>query len=523
MTCDTTIISAHLRCRLVARVVVIGAGVGGMAAAARLAVKGHDVTIVEQSARAGGKLAGYSRDGFVFDTGPSLLTLPAVYRDLFLKTGSALEENVDLQLLDIGFGYHFADGAAVTMPGVDSSRCADALGDQLGGHAATEWRELIARARRMWDVTRRPFLESPLEGTRTLAQMAWRLGDVRTVAPWKSLRGLGRDYLSDPRLVTLLDRYATYAGSDPRRAPAALATIPYVEQTFGTWHLGGGLFTLADALHHRCVERGVDVRLECDVTRVVADAGRVTGVELVDGDRLAADIVVSDSDASRLYGDLVSDPAARKARRALKRATPSLSGFVMLLAVRGRTPGIRHHNVWFPSDYDAEFDSIFGLTAGPVDDPTIYACVPDDPLMRPDSDHESWFILVNAPRHAASSTGASTGARGATGVVDWSAPGVGGAYGTHVLEVLARRGVDLRDRILWSEIRTPADLERETRSPGGAIYGTSSNGARAAFLRPANQSPIAGLYLVGGSAHPGGGLPLVGLSADIVATLIGRA
>ena len=492
---------------------MIGAGVGGMAVATRLAVKGHNVTILEQSERVGGKLAGYSRDGFVFDTGPSLLTLPAVYRDLFLKTGSALEENVDLHLLDIGFGYHFADGAALTMPGVDSSRCADALGDQLGGDAAQQWRALIARARRIWDVTRRPFLESPLQGTRTLARMAWRVGDVRTVAPWKSLRGLGRDYLSDPRLVTLLDRYATYAGSDPRRAPAALATIPYVEQTFGTWHLGGGLFTLADALHRRCVERGVDVRLECDVVRVIVDAGRVSGVELRNGERLPADIVVSNADATHLYTRLVHDSLVNKPRRALRRTTPSLAGFVMMLAVRGRTPGIRHHNVWFPEDYDAEFDAIFGRETRPVNDPTIYACVPEDPLMRPDADHESWFVLVNAPRHGTSGPG----------LLDWTAPGVASEYASHVLDVLARRGIDLRDRIMWSEVRTPADLEQGTRSPGGAIYGTSSNGARAAFLRPANQSPVPGLYLVGGSAHPGGGLPLVGLSADIVATLLGRA
>ena len=496
-----------------ARVVVIGAGVGGMAAAARLAVKGHQVTILEQSLKPGGKLAGYTRDGFVFDTGPSLFTLPAVYRDLFLKTGSALEDNVDLQPLDIGFGYHFADASAVVMPGFDSARCADALGDQLGGNASTEWRALMARAARVWDVTRRPFLESPLEGTRTLARMAWRVGDLRTVSPWKSLRGLSRDYLSDDRLVTLVDRYATYAGSDPRRAPAALITIPYVEETFGAWHLGGGLFTLADALHRRCVERGVDVRLGTDVSRVTLDGGRVSGVGLRSGEALPADIVVSDADARHLYADLVDDPRAGKPRRALRRTTPSLSGFVMLLAVRGRTPGIAHHNVWFPSDYDAEFDAIFGRDARPVADPTIYACVPDDPLMRPDDDHESWFVLVNAPRHGTDGPGA----------VDWSAPGVATTYASDVLDTLARRGVDLRERILWSELRTPADLERETRSPGGSIYGTSSNGARAAFLRPANQSPVAGLYLVGGSAHPGGGLPLVGMSADIVATLVGRA
>lgn len=200
--------------------------------------------------------------------------------------------------------------------------------------------------------------------------------------------------------------------------------------------------------------------------------------------------------------------------RRLRSATPSLSGFVLLLAVKGRTADLRHHNVWFPADYDAEFDAIFGRDAHPVDDPTVYVCAPDDDRMRPDAHHESWFVLVNAPRHS------TTGERG---TIDWTAPGLAESYRDRILAVMASRGYDVRDRLLWSKIRTPADLEHDTRAPGGSIYGTSSNGARAAFLRPANVSPVPGLYLVGGSAHPGGGLPLVGMSAEIVAELIGRA
>jgi phytoene dehydrogenase-like protein len=213
-----------------------------------------------------------------------------------------------------------------------------------------------------------------------------------------------------------------------------------------------------------------------------------------------------------VYGELLADRRADRAARDLAKATPSLSGFVMLLAVRGRTPGLRHHNVWFPADYDAEFDAIFGRTPAPVDDPAIYVCAPDDPRMRPDDDSESWFVLVNAPRHG----------DGGDGTIDWDAPGLAESYAEHVLARLAERGMDVRPRIAWRETRTPADLMRATRTPGGSIYGTSSNGSRAAFQRPANQSPIPGLYLVGGSAHPGGGLPLVGMSAEIVADLIGR-
>jgi phytoene desaturase len=504
----------------VARVVVIGAGMGGMAAAARLAVKRHDVVVVEQSATYGGKLGTFARDGFVFDTGPSLLTLPAVYRDLFNKTGGPLEDSVDLVELDPGFGYRFPDGVTLDMPGVGSARCATALGDALGGTAYEDWQALMRRASDIWQLTRRPFLESPLTGLGDLIPLARRMSDIRTVAPFTSLRGLGTHYLHDPRLRLLLDRYATYTGSDPRRAPAALATVPYVEQTFGAFHVAGGVRRLADALHARTLERGVTYRMGTDAVEVVTDSARVTGVRLADGEVLPADVVVANADATHLYRDLVRDPRGADALRRLRKATPSLSGFVLLLAVRGRTPGLRHHNVWFAPDYDAEFDAIFGRDARPVEDPTVYVCAPDDDAMRPDADHESWFVLVNAPRHAATD---ERGARRGPGTVDWDAPGVAESYRDRVLAVMAARGFDVRDRLLWTQIRTPADLERDTRAPGGSIYGTSSNGARAAFLRPANASPVPGLYLVGGSAHPGGGLPLVGMGAEIVANLIGRA
>jgi hypothetical protein len=497
----------------VARIVVIGAGMGGMAVAARLSVKKHDVTIVEQSDTYGGKLGTVQRDGFVFDTGPSLLTIPAVYRDLFNKTGTPLEKSVELVDLDPAFGYHFADGTSLDMPGFGVGRCAAAMQEVFGGTAGDDWRAFCARAADIWQITRRPVLESPLSGMRDMLPLAKDFSAIRTVAPFTSLRSLEAQYLRDPRQRTLVDRYATYTGSDPRKAPAALATVPYVEQTFGAYHVAGGIRKLADALYERVIERGVTVRFKADVSSILVENKGVRGVRLNDGEIISADIVVSNADARHLYDDLIKDPRTKPAINSLNRATPSLSGFVLLVAARGRTPNIQHHNVWFPSDYDDEFDSIFGARARPVPDPTIYACVPDDDAMRPDADHESWFILVNAPRHSL------TPQRGA---LDWTEPGLADSYRDRILDTLASRGVDLRGRALWTITRTPADLELATRAPGGGIYGTSSNGARAAFLRPANISPIPGLYLVGGSAHPGGGLPLVGMSAEIVANVIGR-
>ena len=503
-----------------ARVVVVGAGAAGLAVAARLAARRHEVVLLEAGPRTGGKLATLRRDGFAFDTGPSMFTLPAVYRDLFLKTGRPLEDEVDLQPVEPGFRYRFADGTSATLPGVGVAAVANALGDALGGTAADDWRRLMVRAGAMWRLTRDPVLQSPLEGWRSMARLARRPSDIAAIAPWRTLRGLGRATLRDARLGQLLDRYATYTGSDPRRAPAVLATVPYVEQTFGVWHIGGGLGALAEAMTRRAERLGVQVRLQEPVAEILTDGSRVTAVRTVAGAVIGADVVVTDIDARTVYTGLLDPhrtPVVAAAAAGLRSVTPSLSGLVLLLALRGRSAAPVHHEVLFPEHYDGEFDDVFGARrhpARPPLDPAVYICNPQDPQMRPDDEHESWFVLVNAPRH-----GSGRDSR----TVDWDAPGLAESYADRVLSIMADRGVDVRERILWREVITPADLERGTGSPGGAIYGSASHGPRAAFLRPANRSPLPGLFLVGGSAHPGGGLPLVAMSAQIVSDLVGRA
>jgi phytoene desaturase len=292
----------------------------------------------------------------------------------------------------------------------------------------------------------------------------------------------------------VLDRYATYTGSDPRRAPAALVAIPYAELAFGGWYVRGGLAALADALGRRAAALGVTVHTGMPVNRVLTARGRVSAI-IAAGQREPAEVVVSNVDALSLFRDLL--PRRRRAAALTRRG---LAGFVLLLGVRGRTAGLAHHTVFFPADYDAEFDAVFGNPAQPVPDPAIYVSVPDDPTVRPDG-CEAWFVLVNAPPQ---------------GAVDWRAPGVASRYADHVVDALARRGLDVRDRLLFREFRTPADLESGTGAPGGAIYGGPTHG----LVRPPNRGPVAGLYLVSGSVHPGGGLPMVALSAQIVADLV---
>ncbi len=473
---------------------MIGAGVGGLTAAARLAGLGHRVTVFEAADAAGGKLGRYARDGFSFDTGPSLLTLPQLFADL----------DLDLVPLDPVVRHVFADGTVLDSSSsheVFLSRIAAALSPA----AADDWDRLWRRAGRIWDASWSSVLQRPVDSPLSLAGLAWRLGDLAAIAPGLTLRGLGRRYLRDPRLRTLLDRYATYTGADPRRAPAALAAIPYAELAFGGWYVRGGLGAIADALLARCRTLGADVEFGEPVASVTVTGGRASGVVLASGRAVPADVVVSNVDALALYRDLLPTPG-----RLAGLTARSLAGFVLLLGVRGATPALAHHTVFFPRDYDAEFDAVFGGGPGgrarPPADPTVFVTRADDPAVRP-PDTEAWFVLVNAPRHGR-----------AASAVDWRRPGLADAYAGRVLDVLAARGADVRDRLQFCETRTPADLADATGAPGGAIYGTAGG-----LLRPPNRGPVDGLFLVGGSTHPGGGLPMVTLSAHIVADRIGPA
>lgn len=493
-------------------ILVVGAGVGGLAAAVRLAALGHQITVLEQADTAGGKLGVAEHDGFIFDTGPSLVTMPHVLAELFADTGAPLDEVLDLRRLDVAARYRFPDGTELDMPG-DMSAIPGALDDALGPGRGAQWSAFLEHARSVWDVTRGPFLESPIT-LRDMMSLGLRLGDLRTVAPWRTLRGAGARYLRDPRLAMLLDRYATYTGSDPRRAPAALASVPWTEQSYGSWYVRGGLGRIATALQTRLTDLGGTIEFGAEVAALTTGAdGRVNGARMADETHRSAGLVVANADATQLYTRLLRTRRARGVARRLQWTTPSLAGFVVLLAVDDPPADTPHHRVLFPADYDAEFDAVFGRRGPlrPVAEPTIYISAPDDPEIVPGPGTGAWFVLVNAPPHRPDHG------------MDWYAPGLADSYADRILRMMAERGVDVRDRIRHRIVLTPAELERRTLTPGGSIYGSSSNGPRAAFLRPANDSGVPGLYLVGGSSHPGGGLPLVMLSAKIVAGLIGPA
>ncbi len=488
-----------------ASVVVVGGGVGGLAAAIRLAAGGHRVTVFERNDELGGKLGVRQRDGYSFDTGPSLVTLPAEFDELFALVGRRLVDEVDLISLTPQFRYRWADGTVWDVPSHDAVAAVGTSDPHIPGDPQRLARFLEIGGE-MWDVSRRTFFAGPMSGPISLTRRMRSPRDLATIRPLTTLQSFARDELGDPRLVQWAGRYATYSGSSPFRAPAALACIPALEARYGCWYPRGGLGELRDSLVRLAEKVGVELRTGTDVARLrlhptgsrgTGRACRVRGVELVDGTFQPADIVVANVDADHLYADLLPN---RRALRRVRRAPRSTSGLAILAGVRGTTGGLAHHNVWFSADYQLEFAQ---LRAGePATDPTIYACVSSvtDPTQAPVG-CENWFLLVNTPPRP---------------------DRVPASYADVVLARLAAHGVDLRERLEFTEVITPGDIEARFRSAGGSIYGTSSDGRRAAFLRPANRGVCRGMYLAGGSSHPGGGLPLVLISARIVADMIAR-
>lgn len=475
------------------RVVIVGAGVGGLCAAIRLAVGGHEVTVLERNPMPGGKLATLTEAGYTFDLGPTLLTLPHVLDEVFTLAGTALADEVELVRLDPQHRFRWPNGS--TLDVADDPTATAAAVEAFSPGAGARWERFTSHAARIWEVSERTFLAGPMSSPVSLLGRMRSPLDLSRIDGTRTLAQLADDSFDDPRLRQLVGRYATYSGSSPYRAPATLACIAHVEQAFGCWHVVGGLGRIRDALAQAARRVGVDLRLGVDVGRIATDGRRVTGVDLADGGSQPADVVVSNVDAAHLFTDLLSDP---KRAKQLDKVDRSTSAFLVCAAVRGRTDGIAHHNTFFSLHDEQEFRY---LDAGQMPiDPTVYACVASvsDPTMVP-PDGESWVLLVNTPHSIGIDRKLMTAA---------------------VLNRLAERGVDLRERIDFTRTLVPADFDARYRAPGGSIYGTSSNGRRAAFARPNNVGPLDGLYLVGGSTHPGGGLPMVATSARIVAELV---
>lgn len=483
-------------------VAIVGAGIGGLAAAARLAHAGARVTVFEQADHAGGKAASATLGGYRFDTGPSLFTLPEVFRAFFERLGRNLDEYLQPIPLAPLCGYEFADGTRLDSYS-DRARFAAEL-EATGVAQAAELEAYLERSARLWEWAGELFLTRSLHEPATYASYRGlkALLHAAQLSPFTSLHVANARAFADPRAAQLFDRYATYNGSSPFRTLATMRIIPHVEYAFGGYALKGGIVALPRALERVARECGAQFRLGARVERIVVENGRCRGVE-AGGELFPAEAVVSNADVLSTYRTLLGEPQAPEARRTA-RLEPSSSGLVFLWGVARSFPRLRVHNIFFSGDYRAEFDAIFGALDLPAN-PTIYVNVTSkvEAADAPPGG-ENWFVLLNAPRNAGQ---------------DW--PALAARARQAVLARLSRAlGCDLAPLIAEEKVIAPPDIERDTGSTCGSLYGIASHSPVSAFLRHPNRSRrIGGLYFAGGSAHPGGGMPLALLSGMLAADL----
>lgn len=482
-------------------IIIIGAGIGGMSAAIRLAVAGKHVIILEKNARVGGKMYQIEADGFRWDTGPSVITMRHVFEDLFRVAGRKLDDYLTLLPLDPLTRYFYPDGTVFNASS-NLSRMAEQIAqwDERDVAGYFKYLAYVATIHRItgpvfiYDKPPRPasFLKVPIT--------EWLKAD-----PLRRMQPAINGFVKSPYLRQLLGRFATYVGGSPYLAPATLNVIAHVEMTGGVWYPQGGIYTIAQALQKLALELGVEIRTDTPIQQIDVQNGRAVAVITQSRERIEAEAILANADVTSVYEHLLPRQIAEKRLNRLKKQEPSGSGFVMLLGVDGEHPHLAHHNIFFSGDYRREFENIFKKGV-PADDMTVYVSI----TSKTDADHapaghENWFILVNAP--ALSSQ------------YDWDSHKT--AYRDKVFNQLARFGVDIRDKIRIEHIFTPHDLQNMSGAWRGALYGASANSKWTAFKRPHNRcADIRGLYFAGGTTHPGGGVPMVMLSGKVASELI---
>ncbi len=476
------------------RAVIIGAGLGGLAAGLRLRAGGWDVTVCEAGPTLGGKMNRWSEAGFTFDTGPSLITMPWVFADLFRAAGGAIEEHVELIPLHPLAEYVYADGMRFTY----SASLPDWLRtlERIAPRDKDGFLRFLELGARLWEVSKRTFLtRTPYDPPnaddwRVMKNMPLRYG-------WGNYNRTVEAHFESKHLRQMYNRYPTYVGSSPYLAPATLAIIPYLEFAFGGWYVKGGLYRIIEGLVELSRRAGVTLCTGARVSRICLDSGRATGVHLASGETIRADVVVMNGDAAALTGLLGKTAGAERTR--------SMSGFVMLLGIAHELPQFGPHTIYFSEDYRREFAQITGERRFP-DDPTVYVNMPSraDRTLVPGGG-ETLFVMANAPARSDQWDEAQTE-----------------TARTRVFERLRKSGFpDISSDVVVRDCWTPRRIEERYLMPGGAIYGSDSHSWRNAFLRPRNKSgECEGLYCVGGSTHPGGGTPTVLLSAEITCKLI---
>ncbi|MGJ3263812.1 MAG: 1-hydroxycarotenoid 3,4-desaturase CrtD [Salinarimonas sp.] len=496
--------------------IVIGAGIAGLVCAVLVASSGRPVMLLERAATPGGKMREVPVNGMPVDSGPTVLTLRGVFDAIFEAAGARLDERVRLSKAEILARHAWEDDGRRDHARLDLfadvERSADAIGAFAGAREAKGFREFCTASADVFAMLDEPFIRAPEPSLPKLMASRGVLGahQLLAIRPFTTLMPALAGYFRDPRLAQLFGRYATYTGSSPYLAPATLMLIAHVEQA-GVWLVEGGMQRLADALHALAVEKGAVVRFGCAAREILVEGGRVAGVLTMEGERIPASTVVANADAGAIAAGILGHEAAR-AVPAASPAQRSLSA--MTLSLHARTAGfpVTRHSVFFSRDYPAEFEAIFRHGRLPAE-PTVYVCAQDrdDAGVRidgaPEDAPERLFMIVNAP---------------ATGDTRPFSEEEIATCETATFRHLDRLGLSVERTPEGTRITTPSDFERLFPGTGGALYGRASHGWNASFERPSARTKLPGLYLAGGSVHPGAGVPMAALSGWTAAHLISR-
>ncbi|HKK76535.1 MAG TPA: 1-hydroxycarotenoid 3,4-desaturase CrtD [Saprospiraceae bacterium] len=479
---------------------IVGAGIAGLAAAVRMAVRGKEVHVFEANAYPGGKLSAFELEGYRFDAGPSLFTMPQYVDELFQLAGKDPADYFEYERLPVVCNYFWEDGTRLSAY-ADAGRFAREAAEKLGVSAQAVQKQLKDSARK-YEVTGKIFLEKSLHkaSTWTNWNVARAMLQIPTLDLFTSMNQVHKRIAQHPKLVQLFNRFATYNGSNPYKAPGLLSIIPHFEHELGAYYPKGGMVAISQSIYELARDLGVQFHFDSPVERIRVEGGQAKGL-VVKGKEWSFDQVISNMDIFFTYRKLL--PEQKQPERILQQEK-STSAIIFYWGIKQSFPELDLHNIFFSDDYEQEFATM--EAGGLYEDPTVYVNISSkySPEDAP-SGHENWFTMINAPYQAGQ---------------DWDDL-IDQAREAAIRKISRILGQDIRSFIACEDILEPRTIESRTGSHLGSLYGTSSNNKMAAFLRHPNFSRrIKNLYFCGGSAHPGGGIPLCLLSAKIIDDLM---
>lgn len=484
------------------RVAIIGAGLGGLSIALLLRKQGYDVTIFEKNPQVGGKINNLCSNGFRFDMGASLITMPFVIENLFKSLDANINDYIKIEKLDIITKYFYPDGT-----------CINAYSDleQFTTEIKTKTTEKVKNikdyfnySKRIYDLTSDLFIFNDFNSISKLFNKKglFTLFNIDKIDAFRTINQANSSFFSDNKVIQIFDRYATYNGSNPYKAPATLNIIPYVEYFLGGYYLKEGMYSLIKALEDLCKREEINILTNTEVIKINHTNNRITQLHTYNK-IYYYDYFISNSDVNYTFNKLLSDDKSKEAKRNYNNE-PSSSALVFYWGVKGNFSVLDTHNILFSEDYLNEFTQIFDKKQLP-DDPTIYIYISSkfNPKDAPPG-YENWFVMINTPENMGQ---------------NWNE--IINKYRKIIIKKIKDlTSIDLQDKIVTESTLTPESIEKNTLSRYGSIYGISSNTKSAAFMRQKNRSKkYHNLFFVGGSVHPGGGIPLVISSAVIVSKM----